>query len=271
MKFSIIGSGNIAWFFGKRIAAAGHKCVGVYGRNEVAAKELADALLSGRCGNISELRDGDADVCFLAVSDSAISKVAPMLSLKQTILVHMAGAMEMDIIKNAASDCAVLWPVYSITRLNPPAHREIPIAWEASSDRAKKYVLEMAHAVTDNLFEAKNDQRKWLHLSAVMTNNFINHLLAINEKICVEHNVPVSALQPLIHQTFERIKQSSPSSLQTGPAIRGDEATINQHITLLEKYPPIQKVYESLTKSIQAMDEAVKIKGKPKKGEAEKS
>ena len=69
MTFSIIGTGNIAWFFGKRLAASGHQCKGVYGRNAAAVKELADALLSNRFGAISDIRDEDADVCFLAVSE----------------------------------------------------------------------------------------------------------------------------------------------------------------------------------------------------------
>lgn len=165
----------------------------------------------------------------------------------------MAGTLSLDIIKKAAKDHAVLWPVYSILRNNTRSDREIPIAWDASGDRAKKYVLEMAHAITDNLFEAKDEQRKWLHLSAVITNNFINHLLAINEKICADNKLPASALQPLIKQTFDRLKQSSPFTTQTGPAMRNDDATIEQHEKLLESQPHLLKVYEAMTDSIKAM------------------
>ncbi len=253
MTFSIIGTGNIAWFFGKRIAAAGHSCVGVYGRDEQKTKDLADALLAKKHGNINELRDEDADVCFLAVSDSAIETVAQQLTLKKTILVHMAGALSLNMISKAAKDHAVLWPVYSVLKSNPPGHRNIPCAWEASSDRAKRFVLEMGHAITDELFEAKDAQRKWLHLSAVMTNNFINHLLAINEKICKDNELPASTLQPLINQTFERVKQTSPFKTQTGPAMRHDIATIEQQLELLSGQPHLHKVYEAMTESIQAM------------------
>ena len=253
MTFSIIGTGNIAWFFGKRLAASGHQCRGVYGRNAASTKALADALLCNRFGAINEIRDEDADVCFLAVSDAAIAEVAAQLSFKKTILVHTSGAQQLGILSKAATDYAVLWPVYSILKTNTPGHRDIPCAWEVSSDRAKKYMLEMGHAITDDLFEAKEEQRKWLHLSAVMTNNFINHLLAINEQICKENNLPASALQPMITQTFERVKHTSPRSVQTGPAIRKDYSTIEQHKHLLEEHPQLLKVYEALTESIQAM------------------
>ena len=41
----------------------------------------------------------------------------------------------------------------------------------------------MGHAVTDELFEARYDQRKWLHVAAVMSNNFITHLMTICDQI----------------------------------------------------------------------------------------
>ena len=256
MTFSIIGTGNVGWFFGKRIAAAGHQCKGVFGRNPSSVKELADTLLSGKYGAINEASDEDADVCFLAVSDAALAEVAAKLKFKQTVLVHMAGSLPLDTIKKAATDHAVLWPVYSITKHNIPVDRNIPCAWDVSSDRAKRFVLEMGHAITDNLFEAKDEQRKWLHLSAVMTNNFINHLLSVNELICKEHKLPATALQPLINQTFERIKHTSPLTTQTGPAIRHDEATIEEHKSLLADHPEMLNIYEAMTRSIQKIHSA---------------
>ena len=185
MTFSIIGTGNVGWFFGKRLAAAGHQCKGVYGRKLTAVKELADTLLSNKYGNINEARDEDADVCFLAVSDSAVQEVAAQLTFKQTVLIHMAGALPLDTIKSAATDRAVLWPVYSI--------------------------------------------------------------------ICAENKLPATVLQPLITQTFDRVKYASPLTTQTGPAIRDDTTTIHSHLELLAMHPHLHKLYEALTESIQEM------------------
>ena len=251
MTFSIIGTGNIAWFLGNRLVAGRHHCVGVYSRNVDAAKKLSETLLADKYGSIGDVRDGDADVCFLAVSDIAIGKVAVQLAFKQTTLVHTAGAVDIDSIKLAAKDRAVFWPVYSISKNNLPAHRNIPCAWEASTEKAARHVQAMGHAVTDELFEAKYEQRKWLHLSAVIGNNFINHLMAICEQVCKENDLPFSVLQPIIEQTFERLKHNSPANVQTGPAIRRDTTTIQQQMQLLNRHPQWQKVYESITESIQ--------------------
>ena len=250
MTFSIIGTGNIAWFFGTRLVIGRHHCTGVYSRKATSAKELAEALMSDKYGAITDIKDGAADICFLAVSDTAIEQVAAQLSFKKTMLVHTAGAVSLDSIKGAATDCAVLWPVYSILKNNLPGHRNIPTAWEASSPKAEKYILSIGNAITDALFEAKYEQRKWLHLSAVISNNFINHLMAICEQVCIENNLPFSTLLPIIEQTFDRIKHASPKNLQTGPAIRRDTTTIEEHMSLLSSHPQWQKVYEAITESI---------------------
>jgi len=251
MTFSIIGTGNIAWFFGNRIVAGKHRCTGVYSRDKTAAKKLAENLLADKYGTVNDIEDGISDVCFLAISDIAIGEVATQLRFKQTVLVHTAGAVSLDIIKTAAADRAVLWPVYSILKSNPPGHRNIPCAWEASTPKARRYVQEMGHAITDVLFEAKYEQRKWLHLSAVIGNNFINHLLAICEQICADNNLPFSTLLPIIEQTFDRTRQSSPKSLQTGPAIRHDTTTIEEQLSMLQKHPEWQNIYAAITNSIQ--------------------
>ncbi len=250
MTFSIIGTGNIAWFFGNRLMTARHHCVGVYSRNKDAAHKLAEALLADKFGSIADIEDGEADICILAVSDTAINTVAAQLSFQQTMLLHSAGAVDLDSI-TTTKDYAVLWPVYSILKNNLPNHRNIPCAWEASSEKAKKCVLAMGHAISDVLFEAKYEQRKWLHLSAVISNNFINHLLAISEQICADNDLPFSVLLPIIEQTFDRVKNSSARQLQTGPAIRHDNNTVDKQIRLLQDHPQWQKVYKAITGSIQ--------------------
>ncbi|NDC42225.1 MAG: DUF2520 domain-containing protein [Chitinophagia bacterium] len=253
MTFSIVGTGNIAWYFSKKIAASGHQCKGVFGRNEAAVKELADALLAPVYGSVSEIHDGISDVCFIAVKDAAIPEVAAQLHFTQTVLVHMAGALPLSVLAAAAKDYGLLWPVYSISRQQLPAGRNIPVAWEASTDRARRFVKEMGHAITDELFEATGEQRSWLHLCAVMSNNFINHLLAVNEMLCNQHDISANVLRPLIDQTFEKARNGSPLAAQTGPAIRNDSGTIDQHMAMLADVSEIANMYLTITNSIKKL------------------
>jgi predicted short-subunit dehydrogenase-like oxidoreductase (DUF2520 family) len=253
MTFTIIGTGNMAWFVGNRLVAARHVCKGVFGRNELSVRKLAEALLCNKYGPVHLAKDVEADVCIIAISDDAIEGIAKKLSYKKTVLIHTAGAVSLDILKSAAVDTAVLWPVYSISGTNNPSQRNIPIAWEASTPKAEKYILSLAHAISDVLFKAKYEQRKWLHISAVFSNNFVNHLMTICEQICNENEVPFTTMEPIIAQTYARFKQTSPANVQTGPAMRGDQKTIKEQTQLLSMHPEWQKIYSAITDSIQSM------------------
>jgi predicted short-subunit dehydrogenase-like oxidoreductase (DUF2520 family) len=252
MTFSIIGTGNIACFFGSRLVAAGHRCACIYGRDQLAAKQLAATLEAGAYRDIKDIPDGEADICFLAVSDTAINSIASQLSFKRTVLIHTAGAVSLDAIGTAATDAAILWPIYSIIKTIQPSHRNIPCAYEASTEKADLFAQLAGNAITDLLFIAKYEQRKWLHLAAVLGNNFINHLMAICEQICAENDLPFATLLPIIHQTFDRMKYASPKEVQTGPAVRRDTGTIHQQLALLGNHPYWQKIYLAITESIQA-------------------
>jgi predicted short-subunit dehydrogenase-like oxidoreductase (DUF2520 family) len=261
MIYSIIGTGNMAWFLAKRLTAAGHQCAGLYGRNPDAVEALAASINSDIYTKSGHVRDGDSDICFLAVSDHAIEEVAEKIHLEKTILVHTSGSVSINAIAASAKDHAVLWPVYSIAKSNLPNHRNIPCAWDASSAKAKKHLLTIAHGITDILFETKDEQRLWLHMSAVISNNFTNHLLTICEQICKEHDVPFSALSPIIEQTFESVKRGSPYKIQTGPARRGDWSTIQKHLALLDGKKEWRDVYNALSTSIEKTYNKSKEKG----------
>ena len=89
-------------------------------------------------------------------------------------------------------------------------------------------------------------------MAAVFVNNFTNHLYKIGNDICKESKVPFEILQPLIKETASKIEHLSPKKAQTGPAIRNDKKTIQNHLNLLNQNQ--QKIYKTLTKSIQNGD-----------------
>src|SRR5690606_68572 len=157
------------------------------------------------------------------------------------VVIHTAGAVSLDAITQ--SDKAVLWTVYSINKNNLPYHRNIPVICEYNSKKAQQIVMKLANVLSDIVQEENRQPRKWLHLCAVIGNNFTNHLMAVCEKICAEQQLSFSLLQPILQQTFERLQTVSPMASQTGPAIRNDTVTIEKHLQLLKQHPHWQKVY----------------------------
>lgn len=251
MTFYIIGTGNTAWFMATRLTDAGFTCKGVWGRDKVKAEKLAGHINSNILKELQEITD-DADACIIAVSDTAIADVASRLKITNTVLIHTAGSVQIDVLGHA-SHKGVIWPIYSIVKDNLPEHRAIPLVVETSDNHASEIANKLASAISDSVFPATWQQRQWLHLTAVLSNNFTNHLMAISEQICQQEQIPFDLLRPIIRQTAERISTASPYNLQTGPARRGDTKTIEQHSDMLRSNPEWQRLYEAITTSIDKM------------------
>ncbi len=251
MQFTIIGTGNMAWLLGTRLTQAGHTCMGVYGRNRDAATTLADAI---HAPVLTDLHIPDVyDACIIAVADHAIAETAAQLSFEKTVLMHTAGAVHIDVLAGYAVHYAVLWPVYSILKNNLPEHRNIPVAIESNHENAWLVATQLVRSFSDDLFPADSIQRSWLHLTAVFSNNFVNHLMAIAAQVCAEQNLPFTVMLPILQQTFGRIADQSPREVQTGPARRGDTETMNKHLLLLQSHPAWQAVYSAISASVENM------------------
>lgn len=252
MTFYIVGTGNTAWFLATRLVKSGHTCKGVYGRNIVHATELADAVNAPSLDRISDIKD-DADACILAITDHAITEVASGFSFKHTVLIHTAGSVSREALEPYAENAGVLWPIYSIVRDNLPLHNNVPIAVTGNNAYTDHILQQLASSVTDISYTVSWEQRQWLHLCAVLCNNFTNHMMAVSEEICHSQHIPFSLLYPIISQTADRVSQASPRVLQTGPAKRGDMITIEKHLQLLQQNQDWQELYKALTASIDKM------------------
>jgi predicted short-subunit dehydrogenase-like oxidoreductase (DUF2520 family) len=102
--------------------------------------------------------------------------------------------------------------------------------------------------------EAVGDaMRMKLHLAGVFLNNFSNHLYTLAEEFCRKEEMDFGLLQPLIKETAARISYFHPREVQTGPAIRGDEATVKKHLELLNNYADIKSLYSLFTDQIEEM------------------
>ncbi|RYD56471.1 MAG: DUF2520 domain-containing protein [Sphingobacteriales bacterium] len=252
MTFYIIGSGNMAWFLVTRLTGAGHVCKGVYSRNHDTGSQLADAFGLKQLSSPEEIQD-DADCCIMAIADGAIDEVVKRLSLSNTVLLHTAGAASINLLSSATQHYGVLWLIYSIVKNNLPEHRQIPCAYEYSDTRAKEVIQQLANSITDITYEADGTSRKWLHLCAVLSNNFTNHMMAITDELCRREGIPFDMLRPILSQTFERTTTTPPRALQTGPARRNDEKTMTSHMKMLDDHPEWQRIYQAVNESIKAM------------------
>ena len=248
MDIVLIGTGNTATVLGRKLKKAGHNIVQVFGRNSKDASELAYEL-DTESTNYWNVVNKNADLYILAVSDIAVEEVFHELQLTDKTVVHTAASVSKEVLKEGSGHYGVLYPLQSLKK-DMGYLPEIPVVIDASDKKTLNMLDVLAHTISDRVVEAGDETRLKLHLAAVMVNNFTNHLYALIEKYCKDEGLDFYLLLPLIQETAARLEDASPSKTQTGPAIRGDDATIEKHLDLLNKYPQLKKIYELFTESI---------------------
>jgi predicted short-subunit dehydrogenase-like oxidoreductase (DUF2520 family) len=252
MDIVIIGSGNVAAVLGRKFTAAGHKIVQIISRNASAASELAYEW-DTESANYMSLINKNADVYIIAVSDNALEEVITPLKLSGKVVAHTAGAVSKEVLKNVTSHYGVFYPLQSL-RKEINGLPEIPIFFEGSDKTATNTLQKLAQSISyEQATVAGTEDRLKLHIAAVIVNNFTNHLYMLAEKYCQKEGINFHQLLPLIEETVQRLKTSSPADTVTGPAIRNDQETIQKHVELLKDHPHLQKIYQILTESIQQM------------------
>ena len=256
MKIVIIGTGNTATVLGRKLKAAGHHILQVFGRDSMAASQLAYEL-DTESTNYRNVVNRDADIYILAVSDIAIKDVVRELNLPDKTLVHTAASVSKDILENAAAHFGVFYPLQSLKK-EIQHLPDIPMIIDASDETTLHQLDVLAHSISSHVVESSDEQRLKLHLAAVFCSNFVNHIYSLTEEYCHKEGLDFKLLLPLIKETAERLDEISPARSQTGPAVRNDRVTIEKHLALLETYPQLQRLYSILTESIYHHQPSVK-------------
>lgn len=251
MDIVILGSGNVAAVLGRKFKAAGHSILQIVSRNASVASKLAYEW-DTESTNYSSIINRNADVYIVAVSDDAIDEVVADLQLPKKVIAHTAASVSKDVLKNVSQHYGVFYPLQSLNKENAQLP-EAPIFFDGSDEVAKKRLEALANSISpQHASFANDDARLKLHVAAVLVNNFTNHLYALAENYCKREGINFKELIPLIEETVSRLKNISPSTSQTGPAIRHDEETIQKHLAMLETHPDIKKIYEFLSASIKS-------------------
>ncbi|MGZ3838340.1 MAG: Rossmann-like and DUF2520 domain-containing protein [Flavisolibacter sp.] len=248
MEIVIIGTGNTATVLGRKLKAAGHKILQVYGRDSMAASRLAYELET-ESTNYWNVINREADIYIIAVSDMAIESILKELRLPEKTIVHTAASVSKYILQKATRHFGVFYPLQSLKK--ELGHLpEIPVVIDASDEITLHELEVLAYSISSKVVEADDEQRLKLHLAAVFCNNFVNHLYALTEYYCKKEHLDFTLLLPLIRETADRLEEIPPSQSQTGPAIRNDVETIEKQQALLEHYPQLKKIYAILSESI---------------------
>ncbi len=248
MQVTIIGSGNVATVLAKLMFSKGYNIMEVFSHTPPHAEALAKQVGAKAVDNISELSDG-ADTYIIAVSDKAIESICAQLKLHGKLVLHTAGSVSKDVLKNVSDRYGVLYPVQSI-RKNMDVQTPIPFLVDGSHEAVIQEIEALAGTLNTKVVRGGDQQRVKLHVAAVFACNFVNYMYLQSAIYCEREHIDFSLLQSLIEETANRLRFHHPSEVFTGPAVRRDIGTVNRHLALLEAYPDLQDMYRLLSNKI---------------------
>lgn len=247
---SFIGSGNVATHLALAFHKAGHRILQVWSREFDHAELLANQVFAEPIDKLKLLYP-TADVYVLAVADDALFDMALDLRLRDAIVLHTAGAVSMAVLRPISRKHGVVWSPQTFLRDTAMDYSLLPFCIEASLPSVLQDVRELIQPVSEHIYEVDSQQRQWLHLGAVMVNNFGNAINALADDMIREHGIPFEILHPIIMTTAEKILHGNLWLQQTGPARRQDQKTIDSQRSLLADNPNMLALYDMMTELIQ--------------------
>jgi predicted short-subunit dehydrogenase-like oxidoreductase (DUF2520 family) len=163
---------------------------------------------------------------------------------------HTSGSVEMNVFQNHASNFGVFYPLQTFHKEKELEISQVPFCIEGNNEATTNALSELAKSISNNIHLVSSKNRKVLHIAAIFACNFTNHFYSIAETILAEKNLSLDILRPLIKETALQVMDKSPSQLQTGPAIRGDEKIMRQHLNYLAAKPELAELYKKMSESI---------------------
>ncbi len=260
MNISFIGAGNLAWHLAPALENAGHHINEIYSRQPQSARRLVSNLYDAQIHSELNFANSTSRLFVLATPDDALEAVCQRLVLPEgAILVHTSGSCSLDKLQNwmaIYSDIpvrtGVFYPLQTFSREQPLIDfAGVPLCLEAADSETEEELVAIGQAMSRIVYLVSSSERLLLHLAAVLACNFSNHLLALARQLTVSNGLEFGLLTPLIQETVRKaLAVPDPATVQTGPARRNDQTTIQAHLALLMDRPLTAEIYKLLTHSI---------------------
>ncbi|MFD2571619.1 Rossmann-like and DUF2520 domain-containing protein [Spirosoma soli] len=260
MEISFIGAGNLAWHLAPALENAGHHINEIYSRQLQHARQLVSNLYDARTHSELNFADSPSQLFVLAVPDDALPDVCSRLVLPENaILVHTSGnqsleALEqwMAVYSDVPVNTGVFYALQTFSKGQPFLEfDEIPLCIEATEKTTEDILVQLGQELSHIVYLITSEERRLLHVAAVLACNFTNHLLALAYDLTTANDLEFDLLRPIITETFRKsLAVANPADVQTGPARRGDLTTIDSHLSLLADQPHLSEIYQIMTQSI---------------------
>jgi predicted short-subunit dehydrogenase-like oxidoreductase (DUF2520 family) len=262
-RFSIVGAGRLGTMLGAALVRRGWTAVAIIDKNVRAARESRRIIGQGVATTDFHRLAKAADIVVITVPDDAVGQVAGELarsgiSWSGKTVFHASGllpARVLEPLRKRGAHIASVHPVQSFPRKDAPPSIFKGITWGVEGDPAAVAAAEdMVRGLRGNILLLSEKDKPLYHAACSLASNAMIALgwtasgmlgaAGIGEKAAT------GILSPLLQGTLQNVKDLGPEKALTGPILRGDAATVRQHLEALRDDPPAGGVYLVMGKQI---------------------
>ncbi len=237
MRLGIIGGGRAAWAYGSGWVRLGWPIAGVWLREE-STSQLPDLIGAPR-RPVAQLA-AECELLLVAVSDRAIEEVAATIPESNAIIFHASGALR------SLRDGFSLHPLKALPPVGETSDlSDTLLVFEGAHRRTARLV---ATALGARFAEVSAEMKPLYHAGAVFGSNYVAAMLDIAEATL--HRAGVNGarqdLTALASSAMNNWKREEGRARFTGPASRGDLATLKSHLAALADDAQVTEIYKLL-------------------------
>ena len=262
IAIGFIGAGTLGCGLALALSAAGCRITAVSSRTPARAQRLAARIAGGAAVNTAQDVADACDLVFITTPDAAISAVAAGVQWRNGQgAVHCCGAASVELLAAAAdagASVGAMHPFQTFAGLDDPAAAAARLSGVTFAVSATGWLADYLPALAVRLdgraITIPDALRPLYHASAVLACGYITTLLdaaiSIWTELGLDPDAGRQAVIPLTQATLDAIAAAGPTAAATGPAVRGDAATVAAHLTALAEHAPqLLPLYRELTRA----------------------
>lgn len=202
---------------------------------------------------IDQLQDLNVDLVIFTPPDQHFLPLVDQLSgkLRAKLTLHCSGMVPADILSPLGTDQVVLHPMMSFISIARSIEtlKQHTLTLQGTQN-GKTLIKPLLQYLSHSIHEIEAEQKQYLHLSAVMVNNFTTLLMEtatdLLKKSGFDKRDALMMLLPLLQDSIDNLRREmSPLKALSGPIKRDDTNTINNHLNLLKEIPEAEALYHS--------------------------
>ncbi len=283
----VIGGGNLAWALITKFRQMQEvDLVGVFVRRQVAADKLnhefcrpfaisaTERKLRMMRGEINERQRAaenravkaavenlattnfddipPAKIYVVAISDCELARATDYKKFPEdAIVLHTAGSLHSNALSHSLRRRrGVLYPMHSFSYGHNVKWSDVCIFVDGETPQAIQASAWLASRMSKHVMRLGADERVKLHVAATFASNFANAMWGIAANNIASLGLDIEVLEPLMRNTMEKaLKAENPRAVQTGPASRHDNHTLNVHVNSLED-EDVKEIYKQISTMI---------------------